>query len=275
MHRAFDDDVGPDTDDVVKAVGWVFVNTLQALWLGAFSLFCFFVVMTTYAITWNPETAMSTARVFYGPINVAFGLSTLVVEGDENFPRDRPYILMMNHQSMADIMVAWMIAPTPVRFIAKHVLSYVPVVGWVMWIFGMVSIDRGDAHAAAKALKKAARVLAGGRTLCAFPEGTRTRDGKIGPFKKGVFLLAMKAKVPIIPVAAEGLGVFAPRTGWHPRPVTIRVKVGAPIPTVDETDRAALIKKVRDVMIDMNVSAGGPGGDKDHAIAEAKAQAAA
>ena len=50
-------------------------------------------------------------------------------------PRDKPYILMMNHQSIADIMICWMIAPIPVRFIAKHVLSYVPVVGWVMWIY--------------------------------------------------------------------------------------------------------------------------------------------
>ena len=229
------------------------------------------IVMVTYAITWNPDSALSTARVLYGPVNVFLGLSKLVVEGGEHFPRDKPYILLMNHQSIADIMIAWMIAPTPVRFIAKHVLTYVPIVGWVMWIFGMVSIDRDNAHAAAKALKKAARLLAGGRILCAFPEGTRTRDGKIGPFKKGVFLLAMKAKVPIVPVAVEGLNIFAPRTGWHPRPVTIRVLVGAPIPTdVDGLDRDELTKRVRDAMIDMNVAVGGPGGDKNNYAADAK-----
>ena len=258
----------------MKRVGWVMVNTLQALWLCAFSLFCFLIVMLLYAITWNPETALSTARVFYGPVNVFLGLSTLVVEGQENFPRDKPYILMMNHQSMADIMVAWMITPMPVRFIAKHVLSYVPVVGWVMWIFGMVSIDRGDAHAAARALKQAARVLKNGRSLCAFPEGTRTRDGRIGPFKKGVFLLASKAGVPIVPVAAEGLNVFAPRTGWHPRPVTIRVRIGTPIATDDDdATRDVLIKRVRDAMIDMHVAIGGLGGDKLHAVADSKAAA--
>ena len=258
----------------LKAVGWVFINTLQAVWLVGYSVFNFVLVLLLYAMTWNPETALSPARITYGPVNVFLGLSKMIVEGRENFPRDKPYILMMNHQSMADIMVAWMVAPIPVRFIAKHVLSYVPVVGWVMWIFGMVSIDRGDAHAAAKALKKAARVLAGGRTLCAFPEGTRTRDGKIAAFKRGVFLLAMKAKVPIVPVAAEGLGVFAPRTGWHPRPVTIRVKIGAPVATDGDGDRDTLIKKVRDAMIDMHVSVGGAGGDKANAVAEGKAAAA-
>jgi 1-acyl-sn-glycerol-3-phosphate acyltransferase len=259
----------------LKAVGWVIVNTLQALWLGGYSLFCFVVVMTIYAMTWNPETAMSIGRLFYGPVNVTLGLSTLVVDGAEKFPVDKPYILMMNHQSMADIIIAMMITPTPVRFIAKHVLNYVPVVGWCIWIFGMVSLDRGDPHAAAKALKKAARALAGGRTLCAFPEGTRTRDGKIGPFKKGVFLLAMKAKVPIIPVAHEGANIFAPRTGWHPRPVTLRVKVGDPIPTDGVDDRDALVRKVRDAIIDMHLQIGGPGGDKQNAIAEAKTVASA
>jgi 1-acyl-sn-glycerol-3-phosphate acyltransferase len=142
-----------------------------------------------------------------------------------------------------------------------------------MWIFGMVSIDRSDAHKAARALKKAARVLAGGRTLCAFPEGTRTRTGKIGPFKKGVFLLAMKARVPIVPVAAEGLNVFAPRTRWNPRPVTIRVKIGAPIVTDDQLGRDELIQKVRDTIVAMNLEIGGPGGE-ELALASPEAHAA-
>lgn len=263
-----------------KDVLWVPVNALQAIWLAVFSLFCFVVVMIVYAMTWNADTALSLARVVYGPVNLRFGFSKMIVEGRENVPVDRPYILMMNHTSMADIMAAWMITPTPLRFIAKHVLSYVPVVGWTMWIFGMVSIDRGDAHSSARALKKAARVLRNGRCLCAFPEGTRTRDGKIGPFKKGVFILALRAGVPIVPVASEGLGVFAPRTGWHPRPVTIRIKIGAPIATARDGDgehgtRDALIKQVRDAIIDMNVELGGRGGDKERAVAESKTSVAA
>jgi 1-acyl-sn-glycerol-3-phosphate acyltransferase len=80
----------------------------------------------------------------------------------------------------------------------------------------------------------------------------------------------MKAKVPIVPVAAVGLNVFTPVKGWHPRPVDIRVKVGDPIPTENERDRDALIRRVRDTMIDMHVSIGGAGGDKSNAIAEAK-----
>ena len=247
----------------LRSIGWKLINAAQALWLAAFSLFNFLVVMVLLALTWNPDAALSLARHTWGPVNVFLGFSSLTIEGSENIPRDRPYVLMMNHQSMGDILVAWLITPTPIRFIAKHMLRYVPVVGWILIIFGMVSIDRGNAHDAARALKKAARVLKKGTSLCAFPEGTRTRDGRIGPFKRGVFLLAIRAGVPIVPVAVEGCSTFVPRTGWNPRPVKMRARIGTPIETTgDDAKRDEVIKRVRDSMIDMNVQIGGLGGDK-------------
>jgi 1-acyl-sn-glycerol-3-phosphate acyltransferase len=247
----------------LKGVGWFVVNALQAVWLAGFSLFGFLVVMLLLAITWNADSSLSVARHTWGPVNLFLGFSSLVVEGRDNLPKNRPYVLMMNHQSMGDILVAWMITPVPLRFIAKHMLRYVPVVGWIMMIFGMVSIDRGSAHDAARALKKAARVLKNGTSLCAFPEGTRSKDGRIAPFKRGVFLLAMRAGVPIVPVAVEGCSVFVPRTGWHPRPVVIRAKIGVPIETTgDDVTRDETIKRVRDAMIDMHLDIGGRGGDK-------------
>jgi 1-acyl-sn-glycerol-3-phosphate acyltransferase len=252
----------------VKATLWFLMNAFQAFWLGFYCFFCFLVSLVLYALTWNGEPALGLGRTIFGPVNVAFGFSDLVVEGEENFPKDSPFILMMNHQSMADIMIAWMIAPVSVRFIAKRQLLYVPVIGWAMALYNMVPIDRGNARAALKALKKAARILKNGISIATFPEGTRTKDGTIGPFKKGVFLLAEKSGVPIVPVALEGAGVFAPRKGWNPRPVTMRVKVGAPIPTDGDLTRDALIKKVRDTIIDMHLEIGGKGGDKENAVAE-------
>lgn len=259
------------TESMPKRIAWKLMNAWQAFWLAFYSLWLFIVVMTVYALTWNPDSALSVARHLYGPVNLFWGFSRIVVDGRENIPTDRPYVLMMNHQSMGDIMVAWMITPVPVRFIAKHVLRFVPVVGWTMMIFNMVSIDRGNAHDAARALKKAARVLRNGTSLCAFPEGTRTRDGRIQPFKRGVFLLAMKAGVPIVPVAVEGCSTFVPRTGWNPRPVTIRVKIGKPVETQGEgVTRESVMKQVRDAMIDMNLEIGGKGGDKELVMADAK-----
>jgi 1-acyl-sn-glycerol-3-phosphate acyltransferase len=132
-----------------------------------------------------------------------------------------------------------------------------------------VTIDRGNVKRAMRSLKKAARILKNKkRILLAFPEGTRSNDGTIGPFKKGVFVLAMKAGVPIVPCAIEGASVFVPRSGWKPRPATVRLKVGAPIETtgVADGDREALIKKVRDSIIDLHVAIGGKGGDRERAV---------
>lgn len=245
---------------------WLVVNVSQYAWFAAYSAVCFVLSLVVYAITWNAESAISLGRVLYGPVNMKVGLSSLIVQGRENIPERGPYVLLMNHQSMVDIVIAWLICPASVRFIAKRAIAYFPVIGWAMWVYGMVWLERGDARAALRGIKKAAAILERGMILCAFPEGTRSRDGTIAPFKKGVFLLAAKAGVPIVPVALEGAGVLAPAKGFRPRPVNIRVRIGAPIATRG-VERAVLIHQVRDAIIDMNLALGGKGGDKANAIA--------
>lgn len=246
---------------------WAVVNLAQYLWFGAYSACCFAVSLVVYGITWNAESALAIGRILYGPLSWKVGLASVLVEGRENIPAHGPYVLMMNHQSMVDIPIAWQVCPVSVRFIAKKAIAYFPVIGWAMWVYGMVWLERGDARAALRGLKKAAALLERGMVVCAFPEGTRSRDGVIAPFKKGVFLLASKAGVPIVPVALEGAGVLAPAKGFSPRPINVRVRVGAPIVTTGK-NREALIREVRDAIIDMNVALGGRGGDKQHAIAD-------
>lgn len=252
---------------VLAKVLWPVVNALQYAWFGAFSAFCFVISLVVYGVTFNAESALSVGRVLYAPLNWRVGLSTLLVEGREHIPPQGPYVLMMNHQSMVDIPLAMHICPVSVRFIAKKSIAYFPVIGWAMWIFGMVFLERGNARTALRALKKAAALLERGLVVCAYPEGTRSRDGRIAPFKKGLFLLASKAGVPIVPVAIDGAGVLAPAKGFSPRPVNIRVRIGAPIPTVGK-NREALIREVRDAIIDMNLEIGGQGGDKNTPVAD-------
>lgn len=252
---------------MLAKAAWALVNTLQYAWFGGWSAICFVVSLFIYAITWNAESALGIGRTLYGPLSWKVGLSSVLIEGRENIPKSGPYVLMMNHQSMVDIPLAWQICPVSVRFIAKKAIAYFPVIGWAMWVYGMVWLERGDARAALRGLKKAAAILESGRVVCAFPEGTRSRDGTIAPFKKGVFLLAGKAGVPILPVALEGAGVLAPAKGFSPRPVNIRVRVGTPIATAGKK-REALIREVRDAIIDMNLAIGGKGGDKENAISE-------
>jgi 1-acyl-sn-glycerol-3-phosphate acyltransferase len=251
----------------VKDLLWVPINVLQAVWMVAFTGFCFVPGMLTVLVTGNPEAAFSLGRAFWGPLNLKMGFSSLTIEGREHLPpAGAPFVAMMNHQSMIDIIVAWMVLPTGPRFVAKKVLLYVPVVGVFMWVMGMVPIDRSNRHAAIAALRKAQDVIKRGRILAVFPEGTRTKDGRVLPFKKGVFVVAQKANAPIVPIALEGCATLVPRTGWKPRPSQLRVKIGAPI-DARGVPRDELMARVRTAIIDLNVGAGGLGGDKTTIIA--------
>jgi 1-acyl-sn-glycerol-3-phosphate acyltransferase len=254
----------------LKDVLWIPVNLFQLFWLGAFTSFCFVPGMLTVLFTGNHEAAFSMGRAFWGPLNLRMGFSTLTVEGREHLPRAHDgVVVMLNHQSMIDILVAWMVLPTGPRFVAKKVLSYVPIVGFFMWVMGMVPIDRSNRHAAIKALRKAQDVIERGRILACFPEGTRTRDGRVAPFKKGVFVVAMKTGAPIVPIALEGCATLVPRTGWKPRPAALRVKIGAPI-DARGLKRDELMQRVHSAIVDLNVAIGGPGGDKARAIASSE-----
>lgn len=251
----------------LKDILWMPINGLQALWMVGFTGFCFVPGMITAMVTGNTEAAFSMGRSFWGPLNLRMGLSTLSIEGQENLPpAGAPFVAMFNHQSMIDIILAWMVLPTGPRFVAKKVLMYVPVVGLFMWVMGMVPIDRSNRHAAIAALRKAQDVIKQGRILAVFPEGTRTRDGRVRPFKKGVFVVAQKANAPIVPIAFEGCATLVPPTGWRPRPAALRVRIGAPIDPRGMS-RDALMAKARSAIIDLNVLAGGKGGDHATVIA--------
>ena len=143
------------------------------------------------------------------------------VEGLENVPETGPVIVASNHLSFADSMVIPFVVPRKVVFLAKKDyftgtgLKGALVRGWFEGI-GMVPVDRDDTKAAMASLDIALDVLARGEAFGIYPEGTRSRDGALLPFKKGPFVVALEAGVPIIPVAIEGSGAVR-RSGSTPR----------------------------------------------------------
>jgi 1-acyl-sn-glycerol-3-phosphate acyltransferase len=253
-------------EPLVVALGWAVVNFLQAVWLASFTVFCFFLTTGMLMVTWSRRMPLWTARRIWGPMNIRAGGGKLLVEGQHHV--QTPCIVMMNHQSMIDVAVAFAANPVNVRFIAKKETIFIPFVGWYMWAMGMVFLDRKNLPAATAALKKGAAALKEGAVLMAFPEGTRTKDGTIGPFKKGLFMLAIEAGVPIVPCAMDGAGQVLPVKGWHPRPGVIRVKFGAPIATSGFTpaQRDELVKLVHDRIIDLHLEIGGLGGDRERFV---------
>ncbi|HEY1101045.1 MAG TPA: lysophospholipid acyltransferase family protein [Myxococcota bacterium] len=246
---------------MLKDLVWIPINVLQALWLAAFTAFSFPMSVVPALLTGNREAAFAWGRVFWGPLNLKVGLSTLQIEGEEHLlPPGTPCVVMLNHQSMIDIVVAWMVVPTGPRFVAKKVLEWVPVVGWFMQLMQMVFVDRGNTKEAIAALRKAQAIVDDGNIVVCFPEGTRTKTGQMLPFKKGVFMMAIELGVPVLPVALEGAATLVPATHFKPRPARVRAKVGAPIDPRGLT-RDELMQRVRTAIVQLNLEIGGRGGD--------------
>ena len=154
----------------------------------------------------------------------------LKIQGLEHLDAHRPYIFMANHQSIMDIPVlVQSLSNFQLRWIAKKELAYVPLFGWALWSSRHILVTRGDQSEARATLKKAKEKLDAGASIILFPEGTRGVDGKLLPFKRGGFLLALKTKAPVVPVTLNGSGMILPRGDWRIRAGEIEVIVGEPV----------------------------------------------
>ena len=154
----------------------------------------------------------------------------LKVTGLSHIDPKRQYIFMVNHQSHIDIPVLIQSLPSfQLRWIAKRELLWVPFFGWAMWAAKHITVDRSDRMDALGSLKKAKERMKGGISLVIFPEGTRSGDGHLLPFKRGGLLLAVRTQTPIVPVTISGSWAILPKGDWRIRGGQIEVTVGAPV----------------------------------------------
>lgn len=154
----------------------------------------------------------------------------LNVQGLEHLDPRRPYIFMANHQSNMDIPVlVRSLSKFQLRWIAKRELVLVPIFGWALWGSRHILVARGDPSEARATLRKARKKLEEGSSIILFPEGTRSADGKLLPFKRGGFLLALTSKAPVVPVTLNGSGMVLPRGDWRIRAGEIEVIIGEPV----------------------------------------------
>ena len=161
-------------------------------------------------------------------------------------PRN-PYMVVSNHQSLADIPLISNL-PWEMKWMGKIELFKLPIIGWMMHLSGDISVDRKNPRSGAQALIKAQRYLERHCSVMIFPEGTRTLDGRIRPFTDGAFHLAIRAKVPVLPLVVDGSRDCIPKNSWRfGKPSDIHLKVLAPIDTSSMTieDVPTLRDKVR------------------------------
>jgi 1-acyl-sn-glycerol-3-phosphate acyltransferase len=137
----------------------------------------------------------------------------LHISGRENLDPGQVYVIVSNHQSLADIpLITHLVIDT--KWLAKAELFRVPFAGWMLRMAGDIPVHRGDRRKAALALLQCARILRQRCSIVFFPEGTRSHDGEVLPFNEGPFQLAIREQVPVLPLAVEGSGAALPRNSW-------------------------------------------------------------
>ncbi|RMG20375.1 MAG: 1-acyl-sn-glycerol-3-phosphate acyltransferase [Deltaproteobacteria bacterium] len=208
-------------------------STLFWLFMLLSSVLLFPIALVIWALTapfdrrrWLLHRFTSLWASLYTWLNPAWPIT---LEGREKWDDRRAYVVVANHLSLVDILVLFRLFKH-FKWVSKIENFRVPFIGWNMWLNRYIPLVRGDAASARKMLEACKEALAEGSSVMIFPEGTRSKDGRLRPFKSGAFRLALQCKVPILPIVIEGTGDALPKAGYilrgrHP----IRVRILDPI----------------------------------------------
>ena len=171
------------------------------------------------------------------------------VQGLEHLAPDQAYVFAVNHRSNFDIYVLLSILPGKILWVAKKSLFAIPIFGQALSRMGSIPIDRENLQQAIRSLNRATALVQGGTSMIIFPEGTRGETRELLPFKKGVFIMALKAGQPIVPVSISGTFFIQPRATLRVRPGPVQVVIAPPIPPQAFRHKEDLMEAVRQAMI--------------------------
>lgn len=239
---------------------------IRTLWAWATGVVLTLFWSTLGILTWplspGGDLYLRYARIWSRWILALLGIE-VAVEGRDRLDRDATYLFMSNHMSTFDIFALFVATEHRLRMVAKRVLFFIPIFGWSLWMCGFIPIDRSDRERAIESLEKAARRIRAGISVLVFPEGTRSRTGRLRRFKKGGFMLALNAGVPVVPVVVLGTQEIMEKGSIAVRKGTITVRFGEPIPTAEmemgREDRDRLMRRVRESMVALGAD---PGSDR-------------
>ena len=187
----------------------------------------------------------------WGKIQLATTGTTVKVQGLENIDPIKSYILVANHQSNFDIFAFLGYLPIQFRWIAKAELFRAPFMGWAMSRIGYIAIDRESPKKAYRSMLQAAEKVKKGFSVLIFPEGTRSPDGNLQPFKKGLFLIALKSQAPILPITICGTAKIMPKGAWRVHPGRVQIIIDPPLETagVPPQKEEELSARVRSILM--------------------------
>jgi len=217
------------------------LNRLRAVMVLAMApfltIFCSLLVLIGRGIFRIPVVKIQASPRFWGKVITAASGVKVRVEGLERLDRSRPYIFLANHQSQFDIFVLDGYFDIDFRWLAKKELFRIPFFGWAMLLAGSIPVDRSHGRQALKSLDQAAQRIAAGASVIIFPEGTRSPDGKLQPFKAGGMQLAIRSGVELVPVAIMGTREILPKGKLLSRPGKVLIRIGEPVSSRDFTSK--------------------------------------
>ena len=182
--------------------------------------------------------------------DVTFGLPPHMgrdVIGAENIDPNQPYVMVLNHCSMMDIMSPYVL-PLVFKWVSKREVYKIPMVGRLLFMHGDIVINRSNPKEAMQFVHtKGLMWLKKGASVAIFPEGTRSKDGEIHNFKAGAFILAKDAGVPILPIVLDGTTTMLRKGPWMNWRNRVTIKVLKPIPAEEVQERS-----IKEVMVDVH-----------------------
>ncbi|HEX2955840.1 MAG TPA: lysophospholipid acyltransferase family protein [Chitinispirillaceae bacterium] len=175
----------------------------------------------------------------------------IVVTGKEKLDKNKRYVFVSNHQSGLDIPILYNGLSEKICFIAKKELFMIPMFGWGLFLTGHIWIDRSNARKAHSSIERAVqRLKKDNVSLILFPEGTRSKDGKVAQFKQGSFALAQKAGVSVVPIAIKGAMGLLPKHSLFVNPGIVHLEIGDPVEVLPEMSKADMAEKFHQIIRD-------------------------
>lgn len=209
---------------MISKVLWFPINILQLLLLLVWTMFCGIFGMV-FALVTNPTYSHRIMGYYiFSPMILAISLVRVKAKGLANV-LDEPAIYAANHASQLDIPIICTRINRPLFFIGKIELKKIPILSQYMKIVGMIFVDRKNRERAMASMRTAIQDIQGGKSIAAFPEGTRTKTGELLPFKKGVFTIAKEGRIPIVPIAVIGSAKALASGSFFLRPATVEIRI--------------------------------------------------
>ncbi len=242
---------------MAKSLGSLILDLAKTLGVMVWSLVWIFAALVVRVVTRGTRWPLAMARRPWASGILALTGFEVEIDGADSVDWSQPYFVAANHQSFLDIPVLFWAIPARLHFVVKSELKRIPVLSWYIAAMGMIFVDRKNPEQARQSVRRTADAAKSGKTILIFPEGTRSRDGQIGPLKSGMLAAAAESSVPVLPVAITGTGQGMAKA-WIPRyrRRKLKVRFGRPIATegLNASHRRQLASQLRDELRELHSS---------------------